>query len=363
MSLKNLRDKAGAAADFAIDRKPPTSTEPRRTVTGPGGVAFASMAIEEHQRKADESIGEAWRRTEIAEIRADGAQQLLDGAQAQLKIKSAELKKWDNATPVKLLDPKLIRRSLWANRSEAEFKTKEFAELKADIESAGGNVQPIKVRVFDCRTPHETKYEVIYGHRRHQACLDLGLPVSALVVEHFSDKELFEEMDRENRSRKNLSPWEQGRMYQQALDAGLYPSIRKMSELLGIGLGNASTVIQIARLPSALIEAFPSPLDIQFRWAKPLTDAVQKNKDEVFARIEEVRALRNSMNASEIFELLIAKKAASIPVVTTIDVEGKKLASVNIRSKGKSTVEFEVGALSPAKESGLAEIIRDYLIR
>ena len=41
-------------------------------------------------------------------------------------------------------------------------------------------------------------------------------------------------MDRENREREDLSPYEQGTMYQQALDAGLFPSQRRLAEQLGV---------------------------------------------------------------------------------------------------------------------------------
>jgi hypothetical protein len=66
-------------------------------------------------------------------------------------IKEAEdlkerLKAFDGASPVRLLDPQTIRPSKWANRHDASFESADFAELKSEIESAGGNVQPVRVR-------------------------------------------------------------------------------------------------------------------------------------------------------------------------------------------------------------------------
>lgn len=273
----------------------------------------------------------------------------------------ADLAKWDGVSSVRKIDPNLIRRSNWANRSTDEFSTKEFTDLKSEIAIAGGNVQPIKVRVFVGRTPNEAQYETVYGHRRHQACLELGLPVNAIVVEHLTDGELFAEMDRENRVRKNLSPWEQGRMYQKALDGGLYPSLRRLAESLNIGLGNASEVIQLAKLPEGLIDAFPSPLMLQLRWAKPLTDAYQKDPHGVLTRAKEAKEKRGFLEAGAIFNLLIAKEIAPLPLVTVIEIKGKRLASVHLRGKGRVTVEFETGTLSAKKQSGLTELIRGYI--
>ena len=134
-----------------------------------------------------------------------------------------ELKAWDGAKATRLLDPKVVTWSPWANRDPANFSGAEFVELKNEIASAGGNVQPIKVRAL---TPGgEFSYEIVFGHRRHRACLELGLPVLS-VVDNLGEVELFVQMDRENRSRKNLSAWEQGMMYQRALEKGLFPSNR-----------------------------------------------------------------------------------------------------------------------------------------
>ena len=49
-----------------------------------------------------------------------------------------------------------------------------------------------------------------------------------------TDQELFEQMERENRSRSDLSAWEQGAMYRRALDDGLYPSLRQLAESLDV---------------------------------------------------------------------------------------------------------------------------------
>ncbi len=120
-----------------------------------------------------------------------------------------------------LVDGQAAEHEHW-NR-EASFLTAEFQEFKAEIAAAGDNVQPIKVRpvpVLNGSTlPTGATYELIFGHRRHRACMDLGIAVLA-AVEEASDVSLFEQMERENRGRKNLSAWEQGTMYRKALDDG-----------------------------------------------------------------------------------------------------------------------------------------------
>ena len=112
--------------------------------------------------------------------------------------------------------------------------------------------------------------------------LELGIPVLA-AIEEASDVSLFEQMERENRGRKNLSAWEQGTMYRRAIDDGLYSSLRRLAEGLGVDVSLVSKSVSQARLPDAVVAAFQSPLDIQFRWAVALDKAYQQDPDAVLS--------------------------------------------------------------------------------
>ena len=64
-----------------------------------------------------------------------------------------------------------------------------------------------------------------------------------------------------------------------------------------------------ASLPSDVISAFHSPLEIQNRWATSLTKAVEKDRDSVLARaceiIKKTEDERSALAAGEIFNLLM----------------------------------------------------------
>ncbi|PKO58794.1 MAG: chromosome partitioning protein ParB, partial [Betaproteobacteria bacterium HGW-Betaproteobacteria-18] len=112
------------------------------------------------------------------------------------------LAQWDGAEPHRLLDPKTIRPSRWANRHQDSFQDPEFDSLRDEIQHAGGNIQPILVRPLE-EPDGPFLYELSFGHRRHMACLVLDLPVLSMIRK-MSDQELFTAMDRENRERKDL---------------------------------------------------------------------------------------------------------------------------------------------------------------
>lgn len=241
--------------------------------------------------------------------------------QAQLLEANKDAARFVGAEQVRALDPDCVQPSRWANRSEASFLSKEFENLKLEIASAGGNIQPIKVRPVPGAAG---TFEIVFGHRRHRACRELGLPVLALI-EELTDAELFAQMDRENRQRADLRPYEQGVMYAKALDEGLFASMRKMADALGVDAGNASKAISLARLPAVVLAAFPSPLDLQQAWATPLAAVLQKDPELVLGRAQTLAALAPKLPASKVMRALVGEGVVSnnTPAPASVRVQGK----------------------------------------
>lgn len=267
----------------------------------------------------------------------------------------SEIARFEGALPVRSIDPTSIVHSSWGNRHASSFECSEYLALKEEIRSSGGNVQPIKVRpiAVASNTPPlpgstgpaqgEPCYEVVFGHRRHRACLELGFPVLALI-EDLSDAELFAQMDRENRNREPLSPWEQGVMYLRALEAGLFSSMRQLAVTLGCDAGTVSRAISLAQLPEEVVQAFRSPTDLQFRWAKPLLDAIQRDKKAVFRQAERVAA-NSQLSPGSIFEALVGGGHAdpiSAPAYgsATLCQGGKRIGEVVRESRQRTVVRF-----------------------
>lgn len=231
----------------------------------------------------------------------------------------AQLKEYDGSVPIRALDPKTIHASKWANRQD--FGDESFAELKSLISEAGGNTQPIKVRP----AAEGDGYEIVFGHRRHRACLELELPVNAIVDSEITEQGQFVQMDQENRARKNLSPWEQGVWYKRALDDQLWPSQNAMAKACGLSQGNISSALLVAELPEEVIAAFPTPHDIQFQAARKLAGVVKKARDEIVQRAVEL-ADDTTRTAPEVLAALIGATRAVTPA--------RKDEEVGIERKG-----------------------------
>ncbi|MDO9283983.1 MAG: ParB/RepB/Spo0J family partition protein [Aquabacterium sp.] len=293
---------------------------------------------------------------------------------------------FEGALPTRRLDPATVRVSVWANRHDDSYQDAGFLALKADIAAAGGNVQPIKVRPVLAAGVAPTggglartalveggvgrsnppaaleQFEIVFGHRRHRACLELGLPVLALV-ENLAEQQLFVEMERENRSRKDLSAWEQGMMYARALDQGLYPSNRQLAQAIGRDLGDIGKALSLARLPLAVVQAFRSPLDLQYRWAKPLADAQQRDPEGLVARARALKSQVDKRTPKQIFEALAdgaPVAARTTPADIGIRLAGRQVAVVSSDPSGHTVVRF-AKALPQDQRRALADAVEQFL--
>jgi ParB family chromosome partitioning protein len=167
------------------------------------------------------------------------------------------------------LDPINVVPSRWSAVEYSELRGPDFDRLKASVQHAGGNVQPIKVRpawryITDCapgaRTA-EQAYELVFGHSRLAACRWLGLPVLA-TVEDLSEIEAAQQFAAEFWWDRRWRPWRMSRFVQRVLDGGLYPSIRRAAESMDMNLDDISILKHMATWPEPLQRALKS---VQFQ--------------------------------------------------------------------------------------------------
>jgi len=106
------------------------------------------------------------------------------------------------------IDPNLIDFSEDINHREQSWLSadnKGFADLMESIELAGQTL-PIMVR-----PKQGGRYELVYGSRRRQATLNLGINVKAIIARKISDSEAHKLAILENTNQSGLSPIEEAR--------------------------------------------------------------------------------------------------------------------------------------------------------
>lgn len=294
---------------------------------------------------------------------APGSMMHFLGTQSSAVREADELRErvrsFDGALPVRILDPQKVKPSRWANRNEASFATPEFELFKDELSAAGGNVQPVKVRPL--KEPVDGfEYELVFGHRRHRGTLERKLPLTAMI-EPLDDTALFVQMERENRGRADLSAWEQGVMYARALDEGLFASNRQLAAAIGRDLGDIGRAISLARLPASVITAFKSPLNLQFRWAKPLSDAQQTDPEGLLARAKAIKE-DGVDDARSVFERLVAHAAkAKTRKAVTIKGGAGRSAKLTFGDDGSARLEFSRNAVPPERQAAIVALIGEFL--
>lgn len=292
------------------------------------------------------------RKTGPGELLAFRGQML--AAEGEMDRLRAALQQFDGALPTRKLDPQLIRPSRWSNRHQASFVNADFIRFKADIEQAGGNVQPILVRPVD---GDASKFEIVFGHRRHKACQELGLPVLAVIAtEPMSDLELFAAMDRENRERADLSAWEQGAMYRKALEEQMFPSQRRLAEALGLSHTWVRKAIAVAELPEPVVQCFRSPLELQFRHAEQITQAIELDRKGVLRRAEKLRQTER-VSASAVVAALIGKQRGARGGPQEIRVGGVLAGKISWDARGQATIRLLPGMVHNENVAALVDAI------
>lgn len=153
-------------------------------------------------------------------------------------------------------------------------------------------------------------------------------------------------------------------MYRRALDEGLYPSLRKLAEGVQVDVSLVSKSLALARLPAAVVEAFASPLEIQFRWAQPLSEVLQKDPDEVLARARALKEAGRTLSAQQVFATLTGQEpAAAAAPAGQVRHAGRKLATLTRDARGRALLRFEAGVLPPEREAELLRLVEDFVRR
>ena len=198
-----------------------------------------------------------------------------------------------SVTVLRFLDPRSIQISRLPNRAPGSLINSTYFELQESIRLVGRNIEPIKVRRITPTMGDDgilREFEEVYGHRRRHACLELGVPVHAEVVDEMTDRQVLLERIAENAGRADFAPLELGLILLQALDSKICTMQKQLSVMFGVDEALVSKALMLARLPAEVIAAFEFPTDLQFRHAKPLQDALVADRDRV---LEIARRLAN----------------------------------------------------------------------
>ncbi len=161
-------------------------------------------------------------------------------------------------------------------------------------------------------------YEVICGARRHFAVTWLranNYPQFRYLIEvrDLTDEEAFRLADLENRDRADLSDFERARDYARALKLYYGGKQKVMAARMEVSQAWLSRYLALARLPEAIVEAFPTIHDLRELHARRLRPALADTeaRARVLAEAEAIAADRRAGQGPELPVVLSRLAAAA----------------------------------------------------
>lgn len=207
----------------------------------------------------------------------------LSAMNVTLEAEAAQSK--ETRTRPALLDPATIKQSRFRDRVNEAFHDRAFEQLKREIKGTHGNVEAIKVRPI---ADPEYTYEVVYGHRRHAACLALGLNVKA-EIESLDQRQMLMQMWAENQAREDLSLFEKAVSMQRMLDEGVFVGRSELGAHMGLSRSNLSKLLAISDVAETAKALLKDPRDLTARIATTLRARCNENSPVVEELLEQAK--------------------------------------------------------------------------
>ena len=217
------------------------------------------------------------------------------------------------------------------------------------------------------------EYEVVAGHRRLKACLELdretkdGFRILAILDANAAElKNIALKMYRENKVREDLSPYEYGRMFRKWLDAGVFKTQSEIAAATRLSQPSVSVYTAVYELPREIHAAFGDPRAISMRWIQVLAKAIKADEAGVLAVARELARANPKPPSETVFEQL------TNPATTTnkarrgnpTRTESFKLDNKVVYTFGRKEGRFAVklGRLvDKSLQKELAEDLQDFL--
>lgn len=264
------------------------------------------------------------------------------------------------------IDPKECEPWEFANRHQDEMG--DIEGLMASIEK-NKQLQPALIR--DHPKPHDNiKYEVIFGRRRHQACLNLAIPLLVIKKPNMNLMEALSCQHSENKCRDDVSPYSDALIYKKLLDNRLVKSQKALAESLNISQQTLSDVLSFAKLPERLINLIPNPHKLSTKMSLKMVSLIEKDPSNLIKLLERATEIGTQLDSAKSLDTLCKiKKPVNVPnenstkqkskVFSSLD--GIKLFSFKLDKNGSPNIVVNKDLLPFVGEDELCESIKLFL--
>jgi ParB family transcriptional regulator, chromosome partitioning protein len=201
------------------------------------------------------------------------------------------------------IDP--FRCRLWQSHDRLE-ETITQASCETELGSFQQHGQFVPVLGRPVSDDPSCDVELICGARRLFVARKLRKELM-VEVRVLTDQEAIIAMDMENRQRKDVSPYERGLSYLRWLRGNHFKSQEELARTLQVCPSRVSRLLKLARLPSVIIDAFESPLEIREAWGADIADGLEnpERNRAILQAARAIRAMERRPEAAEVYRRLL----------------------------------------------------------
>lgn len=205
------------------------------------------------------------------------------------------------------IDPRECEPWKYANRQE-----EELGDIEGLIESIRSQKQLQPALIRNHPAPHDgIKYEIIFGRRRHIACLKLGIPFLAIRKDISNIQDAIASQDAENKLRKDVSNYSNAMLYKRLLSDGVFKTEKELADKLHLSASTFSNLMAYSKIPTDIINNIPNVHGLSKNIVVKIVQLLNKSKDNH----EKIRVIADQLGTTITsqakLEQLIEKKLVS----------------------------------------------------
>lgn len=262
------------------------------------------------------------------------------------------------------VDPRECEPWKYANRLE-----NEMGNLNELVESIRQHdqLQPVLIRPHPA--PHDgIKYEIIFGRRRHLACLRLDKSLLAIQKEFNDDQDAVVMQDAENKFRKDISNYSNALLYKKLLEARVFQNDHELAKKLGIARSSLSELLSYTKIPQDIADLIPDIHALSTNMALKIVALLNKDPSCKPRILEVAPQIGKSVTSALKLEQVItfskpisAASLTSLPAKTLVSQQGEKLCTLQFDKQGAPRLLIEKSLWQRLDQESFLEHVKSQL--
>lgn len=234
------------------------------------------------------------------------------------------------------VDPEECEPWKYANRHE-----NELGDIEGLIDSIKANkqLQPALIRLHP--SPHgNIKYEVIFGRRRHIACLKLGVPFFVIRKNIPNVQDAIASQDAENKLRNDVSHYSNAILYKRLLLDKVFNTEKELADKLRMPLSSFNDLMAYSKIPEDVVQQIPNVHELSKQLAVKVAQLANQSIESHEKLLKIAKHIGKSITSQAKLEQYFIKDAAHAPHSTMrssksfLSKSGKRLFTFKADSRG-----------------------------